>query len=89
MHKSKRKWDCVDCSTDTSLEHFFVNNEVWFGEAGMPEAGMLCVGCLEKRIGRTLCMSDFTDAHINNPRRYSKTMRLVNRLTVKESFILV
>ena len=85
MHKSKRKWDCVDCSQDTKLEHFFAKNTVWFDEAKMPETGMLCVGCLEARIGRTLCANDFTDAHINDPRRYSKTVRLVNRLTAKVS----
>ncbi len=89
MHKSKRKWNCVDCSNDTKLEHFFVKNTVWFGEAKMPEMGMLCVGCLERRIGRTLCKNDFTDAHINDPRRYSKTARLVERLTAVESRPLV
>lgn len=85
MHKSKTKWNCVDCKTDTKFEHFFVKNDVWFGEAKMPETGMLCVGCLELRIKRTLCATDFTDAHINDPRRYSKTLRLVERLTARES----
>lgn len=81
MHKSKRKWLCVDCKQDTKFEHYFAKNSVWFGEAKMGEEGMLCVGCLETRIGRTLTAADFTDAHINDPRRYSKTTRLVNRLT--------
>jgi hypothetical protein len=26
---------------------------------------ILCIGCLEKRIGRTLCRADFTDVPIN------------------------
>lgn len=81
MHKSKRKWLCVDCQEDTKFEHYFAKNSVWFGEAKMTEEGMLCVGCLEARIGRTLTKVDFTDAHINDPRRYSKTSRLVDRLT--------
>lgn len=85
MHKSKRKWLCVDCSDDTKYEHYFVKNEVWFGEANMGESGMLCIGCLEQRIGRTLTASDFTSAHINDPRRYSKTARLVDRLTRTDS----
>lgn len=68
MHKSKRKWLCVDCNRDTHLEHYFVKNEVWRGLARMPEHGMLCVGCLELRIGRKLLPTDFTDAHINNPK---------------------
>lgn len=69
MHKSKRKWDCVDCSRNTHFEHYFVHNSVWRDESHMPETGMLCVSCLEKRIGRELAPQDFTDAHINNPKK--------------------
>lgn len=67
-HKSKTKWLCVDCSRNTKFEHYFVNNDVWFNQAGMGEIGMLCVACLENRIGRRLTKNDFTDAHINNPK---------------------
>lgn len=81
MHKSKRKWNCVDCNENTKLEHYFTNAEVWFNEAKMPETGMLCIGCLEKRINRTLNKNDFTSAHINNPRRYAMTTRLADRIT--------
>jgi hypothetical protein len=28
---------------------------------------VLCIGCLERRLGRTLCASDFTNAPINDP----------------------
>lgn len=80
MHKSKLKWNCVDCGYNTKLEHYFVKNDVWFGQAKMLEAGMLCVGCLEGRIGRLLTKSDFTDAHINNPKRYAMSMRLSSRI---------
>lgn len=80
-HKSKRKWLCVDCGDNTQLEHYFAKNDVWFGAAGMPETGMLCVGCLETRIGRLLNRNDFTDAHINNHRKYAMSARLVDRLT--------
>ncbi len=69
MHKSKRKWICVDCPRNTKHEHYFVNNSVWCEEAKMPETGMLCVQCLEGRIGRRLEPSDFTDAFINDPRK--------------------
>ena len=80
MHKSKRKWMCVDCGDDTKLEHYFVKGSVWFGEARMGEVGMLCVGCLELRIGRFLISGDFTDCHINNWRKNSMSSRLVARL---------
>lgn len=81
MHKSKTKWNCVDCTENTKLEHYFVHSSVWFAEAGMPEYGMLCIGCLEKRINRKLTSGDFTDAYINDPRKFSKSTRLVDRLT--------
>jgi hypothetical protein len=80
MHKSKRKWLCVDCDEHTKYEHYFVNNEVWFKEARMSEEGMLCVGCLETRINRILTPQDFTDAHINNPKLYSMSNRLLSRI---------
>ncbi len=80
MHKSKRKWICVDCPRDTKHEHYFVKNEVWRGEANMPETGMLCVQCLEDRIGRRLEPSDFTDAHINNPRKNMMSDLLRSRI---------
>lgn len=80
LHKRKTKWDCVDCSENTSYEHYFVKNEVWIGEASMSEAGMLCVGCLEVRIERKLAPEDFTSAHINNPKTHPMTIRLRSRI---------
>lgn len=81
MHTSKRKWICADCPRNTKHEHYFVKSEVWFGEAKMPETGMLCVQCLENRIGRRLQPSDFTNAHINNPRKNMMSDLLRSRIT--------
>ena len=80
MHKSKLKWICVDCGRNTQLEHYFVRKEVWFEEAGMSEQGMLCISDLELRIDRTLEPSDFTDAHINNPKKNAMTDLLRSRI---------
>lgn len=80
MHRSKSKWNCVDCGRNTKLEHYFVNEDVWFVLAKMPEQGMLCVNCIEKRIGRQLTSSDFTQAHINNPRTNAMTNQLRSRI---------
>jgi len=43
--------------------------------------GMLCIGCIEQRIGRKLNPLDFKDCHVNriNPGE-SKSQRLVDRL---------
>lgn len=82
MHKSKRKWLCLDCGNNTSQmkEHYFVRTPLW-NSAGMGEVGMLCVGCLEGRLGRLLTAQDFTTAHINNPKRNSMSDRLRSRIT--------
>jgi hypothetical protein len=80
MHKSKRKWLCVDCGNCTKLEHYFVKDSVWQGLASMPEAGMLHVLCLEGRIGRRLTPEDFTNAHINNPKTNTMTDILRSRI---------
>ena len=47
--------------------------------------GMLCIGCLERRLGRTLTASDFIDAPINNlrPPRWKISDRLRDRLAAK------
>ena len=79
MHKSKRKWICLDCGEHTGLEHFYVHLSVW-NSVMDSEVGMICVGCLEARLGRLLVPSDFTDAHINNPRRNAMTDRLRSRI---------
>lgn len=81
MHKSRQKWQCVDCNKSTKLEHYFVKNEVWFGEAKMSEDGMLHVICLEKRILRLLGPEDFTDAFVNDPKKNPMTDVLRSRIT--------
>lgn len=62
---------CVDCGLDTkeAQEYYMVYNDVW-EDAGMSFAGhfgdgMLCVGCIESRLGRELTPSDFPDLPIN------------------------
>ena len=43
---------------------------------------ILCIGCLERRIGRRLCRADFTDLLINDPNRYRLSDRLLDRLAI-------
>jgi hypothetical protein len=45
--------------------------------------GMLCIGCLEKRLGRKLTPPDFTLCPLNNNLNdpcFPKSARLLNRL---------
>lgn len=60
---------CADCEIDTHpdtgiAEYYNVINEIWW--EFVPEFhGMLCLGCLELRMGRQLTREDFSDAPIN------------------------
>lgn len=54
-----------------------VHGEVW--PIG-PREGMLCIGCLESRIGRNLTPADFTSFPINTNPRQKRTVRLLDRL---------
>lgn len=77
---------CVDCAVDTSVrgvdEYYMVHNAVWAFSGMAPRGGMLCVGCLEVRIGRRLRAADFTDVPVNDVRRgWRGSARLLHRLT--------
>lgn len=80
---SRTKWLCLDCRVDTGKigEHYFLNTAIWVSVVGS-KYGMLCIGCIEQRLGRKLQPSDFTNAYINSPKHASKSVRLLNRLGV-------
>jgi hypothetical protein len=64
---------------DNKSEIYTVKGHIW-RKAGMePLGGCLCVGCIEKRLGRKLRQRDFERDHpFNNTGR--GTMRLLERL---------
>jgi hypothetical protein len=59
------EFECMDCDTNTHLidEYYMVQFDLWYSVA---EKGMLCIGCLESRIGRKLTPSDFIDCAVND-----------------------
>jgi hypothetical protein len=75
-------WRCRDCSACTYAlnEYYMVTDHVWFEQARMPYRGMLCIGCLERRIGRRLRPRDFSDYPINSTFGQRRSMRLKVRL---------
>jgi hypothetical protein len=82
-----RKFLCLDCLVDTSRigEFYFVNTELWLSVVSSTD-GMLCIGCLEARLGHQLTADDFTDAYINSPAWASgqgRSDRLRDRMTRK------
>lgn len=62
----KFNWYCLDCDVDTWSvgQYYSVTDELW--ASAVPEVkGMLCLPCLQKRIGRNLEVADFTSYPIN------------------------
>lgn len=59
-------WDlCQDCSTHTGgSDYYMVTNQLW-EEAHPQIVGMLCMSCLEARIGRKLVLEDFANVPVN------------------------
>jgi len=58
-----------------------VKDEVW-KQAGLGE-GYLCIGCIEKRLGRQLNKADFTDAPINTIFKPLFSKRLLERMATE------
>lgn len=74
----KNRFYCLDCSFDTNTndEYYMVHDHVW-KKAGDID-GMLCIGCLEKRLDRKLNKLDFSPYPINTC--FSQSDRLRNRI---------
>jgi hypothetical protein len=82
---------CVDCGLGTRTAHeypYMVCDEVWelawVGRRkswSAPGMEVLCIGCLEARLGRRLTRADFTGAPCNDPHRgHGMSVRLRARL---------
>ena len=57
---------CLGCGVDTfKINHYYmVKHDIW--RMVNPEIkGMLCIPCLEKRLGRELVAADFLNAPVN------------------------
>jgi hypothetical protein len=74
--------ECVLCGINTSGigEYYMVNDDLW-RKYGAYDEGMLCIGCLEERMGRSLVSVDFTDCQVNTDEEHNRSMRLIDRLS--------
>jgi hypothetical protein len=83
---------CTDCTADTVPpdgpdEYYIVTDEVWAEAGGIAGTScvhdgdlILCIGCLEARVGRTLDEADFPSFRpVNKPSPWH-TERLNDRL---------
>lgn len=66
MSSNRRKFLCMDCDVDTGKigEHYMLIDATW-NQIHDSNKGMLCIGCVETRLGRPLTKSDFNDSHVN------------------------
>ena len=78
---------CADCGLDVidAGEWYMVHDQIWqraWGhiERSAPGSQILCVGCLENRIGRALAPSDFPDVPTNKLDDSRMSYRLLTRL---------
>jgi hypothetical protein len=79
---------CSDCGIPTAprrgpREWYMVTDEVWAAAGMRPGAvvdGALCIGCLERRLGRRLTSADFLDLPVNHDPEWLLTPRLIDRL---------
>ena len=82
------KGECFDCGRNTwhsPQEYYAVTNAVWLMacavEPKLPARVMLCIGCLEQRLGRELTYADFKDCGLTRNPRPTSSKRLLNRLS--------
>ena len=67
----------VEQTVDEHSEVYSVKSAIWKAAGMEPMAGCLCIGCLERRLGRTLRPRDFQRKHPFN--RVPGTDRLLAR----------
>ena len=79
----KDAFRCLGCAVDTGWlnEYYMVNHDIWTTVNPGVE-GMLCIGCLEGRLGRELNADDFIkNLPINEIGYFQQSERLLDRLT--------
>lgn len=75
-------WDCAACTLCIN-EYYMVDDDLWYSatdEQDTPTDVMLCIGCLENRLGGQLVASDFPNIPINRG-VFPYSTRLKSRLT--------
>lgn len=81
MYKLTKKqldhWSCQDCRKsclDTDYDYYMVKDHIWELHGVGDE--MLCIECLQKRIGRDLVYKDFTDCPLNEKNPFVQKLKL-------------
>lgn len=74
-------FECLGCGVDTAEihEYYMIHDHLWL-RVNPADYGMLCISCLEERLGRRLRHYDFTDAPLNISNAWKRSDRLTDRL---------
>ena len=75
---------CMDCGVDVFEihEYYMIHNELW-DKINPDVIGLLCIGCVEKRLGRKLKPDDFPVYEINSYHTLTQSNRLKSRIIGK------
>jgi hypothetical protein len=60
---------CIDCDKEIfwdSPDYYMVDDLIWADTGLEPHGGLLCLNCLETRIGRQITVDDLSDAMVND-----------------------
>jgi hypothetical protein len=88
-HRNRKRprtsFACADCGVCTLAigEYYMVEDTLWEQAwAGRQRQGpeLLCIGCLEARIGRSLVAGDFKRVPLNDPEGPEISTRMQDRL---------
>lgn len=71
---------------DTVTEWFMVRDDIWSSIGLHEHDAVLCVGCLERMLGRELVRGDFADVEINEPHEIMSD-RLLSRLGLRKVYV--
>ena len=78
--KEKKHWACVDCKKDTWAnvkDYYMVEDKIW-DKYGSGLRTMLCIQCLEKRIGHKLGIKEITFCPLNFDNPY--TFKIIKKV---------
>lgn len=76
-------FSCMDCGVDTQEieEYYTLHNRIWYSITQRTcGRGMLCLGCVEHRLGRSLTRDDFQDGVPINEGFWPRSERFIDRM---------
>jgi hypothetical protein len=88
-HRQIARHKCKDCGVNVIKigEYYMVSPQIWQDKLRLTWADNLCIGCLEKRLGRKLRQNDFI-TWPENPGGYANSERYSRRVLGDQLFAI-